>query len=123
MLAAPSTARAQHHWKEIGRTSAGNPVYVDPATIKKEHGITHALLRVRFTQPVQTPQGTWTASHTSAMFDCAAHKFAVKENTYYIDEAKNKIAEHKVVGIPGYAEPLDGSLSQVATDYFCPKKK
>jgi hypothetical protein len=118
-LAAPPARAAAQHWKQIGVTSAGNVVYVDPASVHTVSGIIHARVRVKFTTPVQTPQGSWKTSQTLAMFDCAKHTFAAKENTYYIDEATNKIAERSVAKIPGYGPALKGSLSQVAMDYFC----
>src|SRR5215207_2244803 len=58
-------------WKEIGKTSTGNSVYVDPRTVKKVNGIITAKIRVKFTPPVKVAQGTWVTSQHLAMFDCA----------------------------------------------------
>lgn len=113
------SAAAQGRWKEIGRTSSGNVVYVAPRSVKRAHGIITALVRVRFTPPVQTASGTMTASHTIAMFDCAKHTIAAKENTYYIDEARNRIADRTVNKIPGFGPALKGTLGDVALTYFC----
>jgi len=38
--------------KEIGKTSAGNLVYVDSKTVKTVNGITTARIRVKFINPV-----------------------------------------------------------------------
>ena len=86
-LAAPAPNVAQAKWQEIGKTSVGNPVYVDPKSVKKgADGIVTATVRVTFVKPVSTPKGPITASRTVAMFDCGKKVVAVKENTYYHDE-------------------------------------
>lgn len=119
--ALPTSASAQRHWKEIGKTSAGNSVYVDPATVRKVNGIITARLRVRFTKPVDTPQGPWKTSQHIAMFDCAKGTIASKESIYYSDEAGRKVVDRHVVGIPGYGSPIGGSMTRVAFDYICRK--
>jgi hypothetical protein len=115
------SAQAQGRWKDIGKTSSGNSVYVDPRSIKTVNGIITARVRVKFDPPVQTPQGQWTTSQHVAMFDCAKSSIAVKESVYYTNEKTNKIAERKVNAQPGYGPALKGSLSQVALDYLCKK--
>jgi hypothetical protein len=115
------SAQAQGRWKDIGKTSSGNSVYVDPRSIKTVNGIITARVRVKFDPPVQTPQGQWTTSQHVAMFDCAKSSIAVKESIYYINEKTNKVAERKVNAQPGYGPALKGSLSQVALDYLCKK--
>ena len=112
-------AAAQGHWREIGKTSTGNTVYVDPRSVRKAKGIITATVRVRFTPPVQTSSGTMTASHTIAMFDCAKRTIAAKENTYYIDEARNRVADRTVNKMPGFGPALRGTLGDVALSYFC----
>jgi len=116
-------APAQGRWKDIGKTSSGNSVYVDPRSVKTVNGITTARIRVKFDPPVQTPKGAWATSQHLAMFDCARSAIAVKENIYYADEKTNKVVERKVNALPGYGPALKGSLSQVALDYFCTKSK
>lgn len=118
-LAPVHHAAAQGRWKEIGKTSAGNDVYVAPRSVRKSKGIVTALVRVKFTPPVQTSSGTMTASHTLAMFDCAKHTIAAKENTYYLDEARNRIADRTVNKMPGFGPALRGTLGDVALSYFC----
>lgn len=112
-------AQAQSRWKEIGKTSAGNSVYVDPHSIKKVNGLITAQVRVKFEPPVKTDNGTWVASHTLATFDCAKAAVAAKENTYYSDEAANKIVDRKVNAKPGFGPVLGGSMGRVALDYLC----
>lgn len=117
-LATP--AGAQSRWKEIGKTSVGNPVFVDPKSVKKgADGIVTATLRVAFVKPVATPKGPITASRTVAMFDCAKKVVAVKENTYYHDEKANRIYQHTAPGKPGFGTAIRGSLPDVAMGYLC----
>jgi len=106
-------------WQEIGKTSSGNPVFVDPKSVSTASGITTATVRVEFLEPVDTPKGKYTSARTVAMFDCAKRLVAVKENTYYLDEKRNKVAEHKVVGIPGYGTVIRGALPDVAMQHLC----
>jgi hypothetical protein len=115
------SAQAQGRWKDIGKTSSGNSVYVDPRSIKTVNGIITARVRVKFDPPVQTPQGAWTTSQHLAMFDCVKSSIAVKESVYYTNEKTNKVAERKVNAQPGYGPAIKGSLSQVALDYLCKK--
>jgi len=119
-LATP--ALAQSRWKEIGKTSVGNPVFVDPKTVKKgADGIVTATVRVTFVKPVATPKGPITASRTVAMFDCAKKVVAVKENTYYHDEKANRIYQRSAPGKPGFGSPIRGSLPDVAMGHLCAK--
>jgi len=115
------SAHAQARWKEIGKTSSGNSVFVDPRSIKIVKGIINARVRVKFDPPVQTPRGAWAASQHLAMFVCAKSTIAVKESLYYANEKTNEIVERKVNALPGYGPAIKGSLSQVALDYLCKK--
>jgi hypothetical protein len=115
------SADAQGRWKDIGKTSSGNSVYVDPRSVKTVNGIVTARVRVKFDPPVQTPRGAWATSQHLAMFDCAKSTIAVKESVYYANEKTNKVVERKVNAQPGYGPALKGSLSQVALDYLCKK--
>jgi hypothetical protein len=110
----------QAKWQEIGKTSAGNPVYVDPKSVKKgADGIVTATLRVTFVKPVSTPKGPITASRTVAMVDCAKKVVAVKENTYYHDEKSNSVYQHTAPKVPGYGPAIKGTLPDVAMAYLC----
>lgn len=112
-------AAAQGRWKEIGKTSAGNSVYVDPRSVKKVNGIITARVRVKFEPPVKTPQGLWATSQTLAMFDCAKSSIAAKETVYYADETTGKVVERKVNAQPGFGPALGGSMGKLALDYLC----
>ena len=116
-------ASFQSRWKEIGKTSAGNLVYVDPKSIKTVNGIIHARIRVRFVTPVETRQGKWASSQFAAMFDCAKSTFANKESTYYSDAAGTKVVEHSVNAKPGFGSPIGGSMTKIALDYVCKNKR
>ena len=123
LLLVPAVAAAQSRWKEIGKTSAGNAVYVDPRSVKKVNGIITARVRVKFEQPVKTRQGVWATSQTLAMFDCAKSTIAAKETVYYADEKTGKIVERKVNAQPGFGPALGGSMSKLALDYLCAPPK
>ena len=111
---------AQAKWKEIGKTMVGNPVFLDPKSVKKgADGIITATLRVPFVKPVTTPKGPITSSVTIAMFDCAKQVVAVKENTYYHDEKSNSIYQHSAAKTPGYGPAIKGTLPDVAMAYLC----
>jgi surface-adhesin protein E len=114
-------ALAQGRWKEIGKTSAGNAIYLDPSTVKTVNGITTARIRVRFVPPIATPEGNWVTSQHLAMFNCAKATFASKESIYFSDEAGKKVVEKKVNKIPGYSQATPGSITKVALDYLCKK--
>ena len=111
---------AQAKWQEIGKTSVGNPVYVDPKSVKKgADGIVTATVRETFVKPASTPQGPITASRTVAMFDCGKKVVAVKENTYYHDEKSNSVYQHTAAKTPGYGPAIKGTLPDVAMAYLC----
>jgi len=122
---APSPAHALHQsrWQEIGKTSTGNIVYVDPRSIKTVNGIVHARIRVRFVTPVDAPEGKWMLSQHSPMFDCTKSLFANKESTYYSDAAGTKVIKHTVNAKPGFGPAIGGSMTQIALDYICKTKR
>ena len=118
-LALPN-APAQARWQEIGKTSVGNPVYVDPKSVKKgADGIVTATVRVTFVKPANTPKGPITASRTVAMFDCGKKVVAVKENTYYHDEKAGTVYQHSAAVKPGFGPAIKGTLPDVAMAYLC----
>ena len=107
-------------WKEIGKTSVGNPVFIDPRSVKKgADGIITATVRAEFVKPVATPKGPLTSSRTIVMFDCAKKTTAVKENIYFHDEKKNSVYQRSAPGKPGFATTIKGSLPDVALAYVC----
>ncbi|HEV7992011.1 MAG TPA: surface-adhesin E family protein [Gemmatimonadaceae bacterium] len=119
---APSSARAQKKWTQIGTTASGNPVYVDPKSVKKSGTLVDATVRVVFVKPVETPQGVWMSGRIGGTYDCAKKSVAAKEQTYYGDRAETKIAMHKVNKQPGFGPALAGSLPAIALDYLCKTK-
>ena len=115
----PNAAQAQR-WREIGKTSVGNPVFIDPRSVKKgADGIITATVRAEFVKPVATPKGPLTSSRTIVMFDCAKKTTAVKENIYFHDEKKNSVYQRSAPGKPGFATTIKGSLPDVALAYVC----
>jgi hypothetical protein len=119
-LGAPALAAgAQSRWKEIGKTSVGNSVFVDPRSVKKVNGIITAKIRVKFVEPVKTPQGNWMSSQHVAMFDCAKSTVAAKETTYYGDAAETRVIEKRSLAQPGFGPAIGGSMTKVALDYLC----
>ena len=118
-LLAPSLFHVQKKWTDIGTTSAGNHVFVDPKSVKRTGNLVAATVRVVFTTPVKTPSGTWMSSRTSATFDCAAKKLAAKESIVYGDAKETKVVDRTVNKIPGYGPALGGSMGALALDYLC----
>jgi hypothetical protein len=105
--------------QEIGTITGGHPVRLEATSVRTTGGITTAAVRVRFLAPVKVPGGTWGASRTIVMVDCAARAVAVKENWYYKDAAGKQVAQHRVVPQPGYGPPLPGSVGSVALKHLC----
>ncbi|MEO8561043.1 MAG: surface-adhesin E family protein [bacterium] len=119
---APSRAHAQKKWTQIGTTSSGNPVFVDPKSVKKTGDLVSATVKIVFSKPVATPKGEWFGARTIATYDCARKSLAAKEQVYYGDKAETKIVERKVNKIPGYGPALGGSLGAIALEYLCRAK-
>lgn len=119
LLALPALAFAQGKWKDIGTTSSGNHVSVDTRSIKHTGGLVSATVRVVFTPPVQTPQGTWGSTQTKATFDCAKKSLAARENVTYAGANGGKVVQRTVNKLPGYGPALKGSMGYVALEYLC----
>jgi hypothetical protein len=119
VLSSATTAAAQGGWKEIGKTSAGNSVYVDPRSLRKSNGIVSARIRVKFAEPVSTPRGSWKTSQHLALFNCAKSTVAAKQSTYFSDEAGTHVVERTTIAQPGFGPALGGSMAKVALDYVC----
>lgn len=117
----PAIAHAQRSWQDIGTTSVGNHVYVDPRSIRRTGNLVKATVRVVFTEPVKARNGTWASSRTIATFDCAKKTLAAKENVFYADAKSTKVTERTVIKQPGYGPALGGSLGGVALQYLCSK--
>jgi FlaG/FlaF family flagellin (archaellin) len=118
----PAAAHAQKKWTQIGTTSSGNPVFVDPKSVKKSGSLVDATVRVVFTTPVETPKGSWMSGRVTGTYDCTKKSVASKEQVYYGDAKETKVVERKVNKMPGYGPALGGSLPAVALDYLCKAK-
>jgi len=119
---APVTAQTARRWTEIGKTSAGNLVYVDPKTVKTVNGITTARIRVKFVTPVDVRGGKSYESQHAALFDCAKRTVGVKANIYYGNAAATKVVQRDVaIEAPGFRPAPVGSMGQIGLDYFCKK--
>ncbi len=119
LAVAPLTAQAQR-WQDIGKTSTGNTVYVDPRSVSKAaDGIITATVRVVYTTAVDTPQGPITGSRSIAMFDCAAKKVAVKENIIWHDEARGTMYRKSNPAQPGFGPALTSTFAYVALEHLC----
>ncbi|HEX3867783.1 MAG TPA: surface-adhesin E family protein [Gemmatimonadaceae bacterium] len=122
LVSAGGVLSAQGQWKEVGKTSAGNSVFVDPSSVKIVNGIVTARVRVKFATPVAAGKDLWYASHHIAMFDCAKSAVAAKQTIYYGNAAETKIVEKKTIAMPGYGPAIGGSMTKVALDYLCTKR-
>jgi len=114
----PSASRAQR-WKEIGKTSTGNLVYVDPASVVKRDSIITATVRVVYAKPTETPKGPINGSRATAMFNCVRKTVAVKETIIWHDEKKGTIYEKRTPAQPGYGPVFNSNFSGVALKYLC----
>ena len=114
-------ALSQGTWKAIGKTSAGNAVFVDTRSVKRTGPLVAANVRVVFTEPVKGAKGTFASYRTSATFDCAKQSLAAKENVYYADAKGRRVIDRSVNKLPGYGPALRGSLGDVALTYLCAK--
>lgn len=119
LTAAATLALAQGRWQEIGKTSTGNPVFLDARSVKVKEGIVTATVRVTFADPVKVPQGKVTSSRATAKFDCAKKTVAVLENTMYIDEKAGAVYQRSKPKIPGFGPVFTSNFSGVALAYLC----
>lgn len=113
-------AQAAPRWQEIGTTSTGNPVYVDPRSISRDSaGIITATVRTVYAEPVSTPQGPITGSRAVAMFDCANKRVAVKESIIWHDERRGTIYRESRPRQPGFGPALTSTFAHVALEHLC----
>ena len=112
----------QGGWTEVGKTGTGNPVYVNSVAGRKgKDGIISATVRVVYAKKVAIPgqKDSLTASKATAMFNCTAKTFAVKESWIYFNERTGKTYQHKVNQVPGYGPTIAGSFGDVALKHYC----
>ena len=121
LLAAASAAHAQGNtrWRDIGKTSSGNTVFVDTRSIKDSIGMKVAVVRTVYAEAVSTPQGPITGSRARAIFDCANQKVAVLENIIYHDERANRIYRQSAPRQPGFGPALQSTFAHVAMQHLC----
>lgn len=103
----------------IGTIAGGNPVSLEPRSIRRSADSVTATLRTTFLKPAKVPGGEWFGSRTLVTVRCRAGTAAVKENRYYSDAKFTKVASEKIVGIPGYAAPVPGSVQALALKELC----
>jgi hypothetical protein len=120
---APRAVQAQRGWVAIGKTSAGNSVFVDSRTVKRTGDLVAANVRVVFTEPVKGAKGTFASYRTSATFNCTKKSLAAKENVYYADAKSTRVIDRSVNKLPGFGPALGGSLGAVALEYLCTDKR
>jgi hypothetical protein len=122
-ISVPSTAAHAQALREIGRTAANNPVFVESRTVRREQSELHATVRVRFAKAVRAPGGDWWSSRTRLTFNCTNRQVLVRENWYYGDTTWRRIASHAVPGQPAYGTVMGGSMTSVAYDALCPARR
>lgn len=113
------SAQGSNRWQEIGKTSTGNPVYVDQRSVKDSAGMKVAVVRTVYVEAVSTPQGPITGSRARAMFDCAGQKVAVLENIIYHDERANRVYRRSAPRQPGFGPALQSTFAHVAMQHLC----
>lgn len=120
LLLALGSARAEaQQWREIGTTSDGNKVYVNPASIVRTDSMITATVRVVYNTPKPTPRGPITGSRAVAMFKCRERQVAVKESIIWHDEAKGTVFEKRTPRMPGFGPVFNSNFSGVALRYLC----
>lgn len=120
MLTSGLQAQGSPRWEEAGKTSTGNPVFVDARSIRTDSaGIITATVRVTYTEPVATPQGPITGTRAIAMFDCTKKLVAVKESIIWHDEAKGTIYRKSAPKEPGFGPALKSTFAAVALEHLC----
>jgi hypothetical protein len=118
----PSSALLAQALREIGRTAANNPVFVESRTVRRQQAELHAIVRVRFAKAVRAPGGDWWSSRTRLTFNCTNRQVLVRENWYYGDTTWRRIATHAVPGQPAFGTVIGGSMTSVAYDALCPAR-
>jgi len=112
----------QGKWREIGVTSTGNPVFLDPGSVRKARdGIITARIRVRYATPLDTPRGKVTSSRAVAMFDCARMQVATRESVLFLDEKKGLEYSRRTIAKPGFGPALSSTFADVALRHLCAK--
>ena len=120
LAAAPVGAQRAPRWQEIGKTSTGNTVFIDPRSVSRDSaGIITATVRVVYKDTVATPEGAIRGSRSVAMFNCATRQVAVKENIIYHDEARGTVYRRSAPARPGFGPVFTSNFSGVALQHLC----
>lgn len=117
----PAWATAQS-LQPVGTISGGNAVALETRTVKRAAKEITATLRTTFLKPAKAPGGDWYGSRTKVAVRCVEGTVAVLENRYYGDDKFTKVANERIVKIPGYAAPVPGSVPALALKQLCPAK-
>ena len=121
LLALPLHPAEGQALKDIGRTSAGTPVFLETRSVRRDGDIVTATVRVRLVPPLKGAQGALRSSRTTGMYDCRNRTAATRESWYFLDDAGRKEGMHKVVKTPGFGTIFKGSLADVAFAHLCAK--
>lgn len=113
------TAAAQSRWKVVGKTTSGNTVLVDSRSIKRHGDVVDARVRVSFTKPIAMQGGQVILEQSNAMFNCAAHTTATRDNVLYRDKAARHVVSRTVNKIPGFGSPFKGTPPDLVLRYVC----
>jgi hypothetical protein len=105
--------------RDIGRTAAGNPVFVEPATVRRTGDSVSAIVRVRFAKAVRARTGEWWSSRTRLTIACAPRQAKILENWYFADTTWRSVADHPTIGAPAFGTILGGSMVAVAHTALC----
>jgi hypothetical protein len=120
LAAVPLGAQRAPRWQEIGKTSTGNTVFIDPRSVSRDSvGIITATVRVVYKDTVATPEGAIRGSRSVAMFNCATRQVAVKENIIYHDEARGAVYRRSAPARPGFGPVFTSNFSGVALQHLC----
>lgn len=112
----------QSKWREIGRTSTGNSVFLEGKSVRKApDGTITASIRVTYAPPLDTPKGKITSSRAVAMFDCARKLVATKQSVLYLNEAKGLEYSRRTIAKPGFGPALTSTFADVALRHLCAK--
>lgn len=112
----------QSKWREIGKTSTGNSVFLEGKSVRKApDGIITASIRVTYAPPLDTPKGKITSSRAVAMFDCARKLVATKQSVLYLNEAKGLEYSRRTIAKPGFGPALTSTFADVALRHLCAK--
>ena len=112
----------QGKWQEIGKTSTGSTVFLDPRSVRKgTDGIITASLRATYSPPLDTPKGKVPSSRAVAMFDCTTMRVATKRSVLYLNEARGLEYSRRVIAKPGFGPALSSTFADVALKHLCKK--